>query len=35
MTTINSDTFRIPDVVKQRTWATRLRDLAAALLVLW
>jgi hypothetical protein len=31
----NSDTFRIPNVVKQRTWATRLRDLAAALLVLW
>lgn len=35
MINVNSDTFRVPDVVKQRTWATRLRDLAAALLVLW
>jgi len=35
MISANSDTFRIPDVVKPRTWATRLRDLAAALLVLW
>jgi hypothetical protein len=35
MISSNSDTFRIPDVLKQRTWATRLRDLAAALLVLW
>jgi hypothetical protein len=35
MISANSDTFPIPDVVKQRTWATRLRDLAVALLVLW
>jgi hypothetical protein len=35
MSPINSDTFRIPDGVKQRTWTARLRDLAAALLVLW